>query len=359
MTAGEPAACQRCRVLVDGAEADAVCYTALTGAVRPGDHVLLNTTAVSLGLGSGGHHFIMWVLGRRSLGGRQGDDESHGHIVKLRYTPWQIRVLAAEEEGSPARQRILACRDLAGMPVVAAELHSQVAPVVAAALAVQPWLRVAYVMTDGGALPAAYSRTAAALVRRGWLRAVITAGHAFGGHWEAVNTASALLVARAVVGADLTVVAMGPGIVGTGTRLGFSGLEQAHVLDAAAALGGQPVAVLRLSGADARARHRGLSHHTETVGGFVRSPVWAPWPEPVPAPVPVDGRRAIERLASRHAVVAVPTAPLLSALRRAEVPLISMGRSLDDDPAFFLAAAAAGWLGARLASARVRRGGER
>ena len=36
---------------------------------------------------------------------------------------------------------------------------------------------------------------------------------------------SALAVARHVVGADAAVVVMGPGIVGTGTRLGFSGIE--------------------------------------------------------------------------------------------------------------------------------------
>ena len=47
---------------------------------------------------------------------------------------------------------------------------------------------------------------------------------------------SALAVARHVIGADAAVVAMGPGIVGTGTRLGFSGIEVGPALDAAAGL---------------------------------------------------------------------------------------------------------------------------
>ena len=54
----------------------------------------------------------------------------------------------------------------------------------------------------------------------------------------------------------------GPGIVGTATRLGFSGIEVGPVLDAAAGLGGAPIACLRVSFADPRARHRGVSHHS-------------------------------------------------------------------------------------------------
>src|SRR5206468_3996546 len=72
------------------------------------------------------------------------------------------------------------------------------------------------------------------------------------------------VVARQVARADAVVVAMGPGVVGTGTRLGYSAIEVGPVLDAAAALGGVPIACLRASSADPRPRHRGLSHHSAT-----------------------------------------------------------------------------------------------
>ena len=45
---------------------------------------------------------------------------------------------------------------------------------------------------------------------------------------------------------------------------------------------------------------------------------------------------------SGHQIVAVLTDGLLEALRKTPVALSTMGRGLDDDPAYFLAAAAAG-----------------
>ena len=60
------------------------------------------------------------------------------------------------------------------------------------------------------------------------------------------------LIAHAVV------VALGPGIVGTNTRLGFSGIEVGPVLDAAVGLHGTPIAALRAS-TSASIRSRGAS----------------------------------------------------------------------------------------------------
>ena len=90
----------------------------------------------------------------------------------------------------------------------------------------RPDARLAYVMTDGAALPLALSRPRRRrCATAGLIDATITCGHAFGGDYEAVSVYSALAVARHVVDADAAVVVMGPGIVGTGTRLGFSGIE--------------------------------------------------------------------------------------------------------------------------------------
>ncbi len=328
---------------VDGRHGRAVSYAGLCQPAQAGDRVLLNTTAVDLGLGSGGVHFVLAVAGRE-----ERDALPPGHLMKLRYTPEQIAVRGWEEGLAPDAAGFM---DLAGLPVVAGELHSQLTPVVlgaraAAAAGGRPAPRIAYVMTDGGALPAAFSRQVHALREAGLLAAVITAGHAFGGDLEAVSIHSALLAARLAVEADLAVVLMGPGILGTGTALGFSGVEQAWILDAAGALGGRPVAVARVSFADPRERHRGLSHHTRTnLGRLTHRRALVP----LPALDAAAERRRLERqivesgIAARHEVRWVERAPLEAALAEPPVPLESMGRTYADDPAFFLAAAAAGW----------------
>src|SRR5829696_7330772 len=108
-------------------EVDAISYDRLTGPVAVGDRVVLNTTAVALGLGTGGFHVVM------ARDGGPVEDPGPGHVIKARYTPSQVRVLAVEEEASPHRAAVAACTDLGGLPVVCAELHSMV-PVVAAAV---------------------------------------------------------------------------------------------------------------------------------------------------------------------------------------------------------------------------------
>ncbi len=331
---------------VEGGPARALNYVSLTGEVFPGDRVLLNTAAEALGLGSGGYHFVMSAEGRLPP-----ETPFPGHLMKLRYTPWQFPVRAVEEDltGVPP--------DLGGLPVVAGEIHSQLAPVVAGAMAgaasggTVP--RIVYVMTDGGALPLALSRQVARLKEEGLIAAAITAGHAFGGDHEAVTLPGALLAARHLARADLVVVAMGPGIAGTATALGFSGVEQATALDAAAALGGRPVAVARLSFADPRPRHRGLSHHTRTnLGLLVRSRVAVPLPSLAGAERRLVAAQLAESgISARHELPEVDAQPLEAALAALPVTLETMGRRYPEDAAFFFLAAAAGWFAAARADA--------
>ena len=82
-------------------------------------------------------------------------------MVKARYTPLQAIVLGVDEEASPHRAAMAAATDLGGMPVVVADLHSALPAIVAGVTATRPGARIAYVMTDGGALPAWFSRTLA------------------------------------------------------------------------------------------------------------------------------------------------------------------------------------------------------
>src|SRR5918995_3777717 len=167
----------------------------LIGPVAVGDRVVLNTTAVDLELGTGGWHVVHWNLARDGW-----DGPGPGHIMKLRYTSLQSDTGAAEEDHPDLPET------LGGVPVVACSLHSQVAVVAAVVHHLRPAARVAYVMTDGAALPLALSDLARRLRERGVVDITITAGHAFGGDLEAVSMPAALALARHVAAADIAIV---------------------------------------------------------------------------------------------------------------------------------------------------------
>ncbi|WP_344353532.1 DUF3866 family protein [Brachybacterium phenoliresistens] len=333
----------------------ALAYTELVGTPQVGETVDLNTNALRRGLGTGGDAIVV---------SRRDDSpdaaEIAGHMMKLRYTPMQTMVDALDDPASPHYARISHARDVEGMPVVVADLHSSLAPIVAGIRAEAPSARIVYVMTDGAALPAAYSRTLAALRERGLITASVTAGQAFGGDLEAVTVHSALLGARHVLEADVAVVIQGPGNLGTGTGWGFSGVQAGDVLNAAGVLGGAPIGALRVSEADERARHRGLSHHSATAYGRMtlvpaRFPVLAPrragdWVFHAQVTAQVE-QLIIEQAARRglvHELVEVPDDGLLAALQALPVRLSTMGRGLEEDPASFVYGALAGRAAASL-----------
>jgi hypothetical protein len=322
----------------------ALAYPKLTGRPEPGDQVLLNTGALDLGLGTGGYALVVAIPDRLPP-----DPQGPGHLVKARYTPMQATVLGADEQGSPYHDRLRDADSLDGVPVVVADLHSALPAVLAAFYAkrlasADPGqdIKVAYVMLDGGALPAWFSRTTSMLADHGWLAGTITVGQAFGGDLEAVTLHSGLLAARRVLGAELIVVSQGPGNLGTDTKWGFSGVASGEAVNAAAVLGGKPVASLRISEADARARHRGISHHSLTAYGRValaRADVVVP---ELPGEFGATVLEEAKPLAERHNLVTVSVAGLREVLAECPVPLSTMGRGLDEDLAYFLAAAAAG-----------------
>jgi hypothetical protein len=330
--------------LASGDAVRALGYSDIVGDLPPGARVLLNTTALERGLGTGGVAII--VAAPDHLPEPVNVRELDGHLVKARYTPGQTMVLGVDEQGSPNHERLRDADDLGGMPVVVADLHSALPAIIAGVRESAPDARVAYVMTDGGALPADFSRTVAGLREAGWLAACITVGQAYGGDLEAVNVHTGLLAAHLVVDADVAVVAQGPGNLGTGTRWGFSGTSAGEAVNAAGVLGGRPIASLRVSEADQRPRHRGLSHHSATAYGRVAL---------VPADVPVpdlmedlagyvrsQAQALCDSTGGRLTLVEVGCKGLDDALRATPVPLSTMGRGFDDDRLSFLASAVAG-----------------
>ena len=125
-------------------------------------------------------------------------------------------------------------------------------------------------------------------------------------------------------------------------------------MNAAGTLGGRPVGALRISGADERPRHRGLSHHSLTAYGRV---ALLPADLAVPdfahaAQLEISQAADVADLAESvlsgaasltlHRQVLVDLDGLDQALRRSPVRLSTMGRDFDGDPAYFLASAAAG-----------------
>lgn len=334
------------RVGTDEGEVEALAYPDLVGEPQVGDRVLLNVTALALGLGTGGFAMVVAIPDRLPA-----DRDEPGHVVKARYMPLQATVLAVDEQDSPHHEVLRDADSLDGMPVVVADLHSALTPILAGLRTDGGRPRVAYVMTDGGALPLGFSRAVGELTEAGWLAASVTVGQAFGGDVEAVTAHSGLLAARHVLGADVAIVTQGPGNLGTGTRWGFSGVASGEAVNAVGVLGGRAVAALRISEADPRERHRGLSHHSLTALGRVAT---APADIAVPA---LDGefgaevRRSAQVLSPPHRLVDVAVAELRAAVGAAPVVVSSMGRGLDEDPSYFVACAAAG----RLAAEMLRR----
>ena len=301
------------RLEVDGAPC--VAYPEATGPVALDDEVLVNVQARELELGSGGFD-VLYANLTRGLG---LPAEEGAHVMKLPYAPGQFATVHAEEGGELA-----AC--LEGMPVVCCTLHSQLA---AASAGLGDGLRVAYVQLEGGALPLGLSDSVRALRERGLLATTVSQGACFGGEVECVNAASALAWA-AGTGHEAAVCAVGPGIVGTGSRLGHGGVAAAAAASFAHALGGSPVLAVRVSSADERERHRGVSHHTRAVIELCRGEAKIAWPRGLEAPEWLDQPEEVDTHGWEEAC--------------AGLPLSHMGRGPDEEPWFFAAAFAAGRL---------------
>ena len=127
---------------------------------------------------------------------------------------------------------------------------------------------------------------------------------------------AAALAGREAQGYDAVVCAVGPGIVGTGSRLGHGALALADVANVASALGGRPVLAVR-DRTPTRATATGACRTT-------RSPCSSSaWPRSFP-----PGPRTVATAGWEAAC--------------AGLPLLHMGRGPEDDPGFFRAAYAAG-----------------
>jgi Protein of unknown function (DUF3866) len=292
----------------------------LVGEIREGDELILNTEARDLGLGSGGFDIVHVNLTR----GLEAPGADQATALKLNYTSLQHPVEPVEARRHEGTRRRI--------PVLVVSLHGQLAPAAWAAGRAAPDLQVGYIQTSGGALPGSLSEDVAGLRRRDLLCAHVTAGPAYGGELEALTVIGAL-EAAGPLGWDAVIVGPGPGIVGSGSELGHGGMEALDTAHASLILGLETLLAPRMSAADPRQRHRGLSHHTATVLRMLLGDVR------VPAPVgSLDELR--EACGDRHEIW--PRAAPVDEYAESGLPMTHMGRTVHEDRLFFAAALASG-----------------
>ncbi len=313
-----------------GTEVEGIFYRQLGKPPAAGEIVAANTLGLEMDLGTGG---VAIVFPRSGAGAPRNEN----HFVKLPYTPLQF----------PARLPGQA-RSLRDVPVVVLPLHSHLAPACCAAAVLRPGVRVSFVWQEGGALPVGLSRLTGVLKEKGLLDKIISTGSCFGGDLEAPNVYAGLLAAAEV--SDLALVGIGPGVVGTASGYGHGGMSAAVALNAACALGGEPVLAPRVSAGDLRSRHRGVSHHTRTVLEVTLQSCRVALPELVVGE-PATGLP--QGLPGTHRYVTVPFGAA-GLERRFRLTFESMGRSYQEDSVFFDAAAAAVALALGEASGEAR-----
>jgi hypothetical protein len=248
--------------------------------------------------------------------------------MKLNYSSLQHPVEPAEALQDDGESRPI--------PVLVLSLHGQLAPAAWAAARRASGMLVGYIQTAGGALPGGLSRDVAELRRRGLLCDHVTAGPAYGGEREALTVIGALRAAAGPLGWDAVIAGPGPGIVGSGSALGHGGMAALDTAHASLALEHETLIAARMSSGDPRDRHRGLSHHTETVLRMLLGSVQVP--------APAGDEAGLDRLrqacGERHEVR--PCEAAVDGYAASGLSASHMGRSIDEDRLFFAAALAAG-----------------
>lgn len=308
-------------------------YNKLTGIIEVNDTVLLNTTAVELGLGSGGYHFVL-----ANITGDRFSNIGEGHIMKLRYTPMQINCMTAEAQESPYHEVFNNFKSLNNLPIITGTLHSMLTPIALTLKYIAKKERIVYIMTDGGALPIWMSDTVKRLRSNGVLQGSITFGNAFGGDLECINVYTALIAAKEIMKADVVVISMGPGIAGTDTRYGFSSIEQGYIIDAVNNIEGKAIAVPRISFADRRSRHHGLSHHSRMTLGklcctkaIIALPILEKPKEDL-----LERQLKESGILGKHEMRFLKSIEVENLLKKEECQLEKMGKSYAQDKEYFI-----------------------
>lgn len=320
---------------LEGVDVPAISYRCFVGKVKPGDRVLVNTTAVEMGLGTGGYHFIIANLDSPLV-----HKEGEGHIMKIRYSPFQIAIPTVEETKEYAENESLHI----SCPVIVTSLHSQIAPVAIMINHFFKGSKTAVIINDSAALPVSFSVTLKKLKEKNLIDFTVSCGNSFGGTFEAVNLYSALVFSSNVKKADFIIVSAGPGLPGTTTMLGNGAINAVESLNAVYTLRMIPFFSLRMSCADSRERHRGISHHAETVLRLTHAKVKIVVPKikALDKNLKDKIKTQVKNLFTfpQLEIEQINAEGLIEVLLLHQELLKTMGRSMKEDPLFFAAAAA-------------------
>lgn len=301
LAAGDPGGpMQELEVRVGGDRRPAVADVALVGAAQVGDDVIVNVATPD-------------IVHANLTRGLEGTGTPGAQATKLAYTSLQHTVLPVED-GAPAESPFTLPT---GAPVAVCLTHAQLAPLAWAFHRAAPGGRLGLVQTAGAALPGGLSETVRLLRARGLLAGHVTAGPAYGGEAEALTTAGALQHGFTERYWHAAVCAPGPGTQESASALGHGGIVALESAHAAAAIGCQVVICPRTAAGS-------VSHPTRMLLELAL----------VPFLVAHSGERPRAGL-GRHT------------WRRGDTDLDAfadsgLARELEDDPAFFAAALAAG-----------------
>lgn len=326
-------------IIIENTKHKCINYNFLTGNIQISDKVLLNTTAIELKLGTGGFHFVVANLSNPTI-----NNLELGHIMKLKYTPIQMNCMAVEAQESQYHNIFNEVESIEGMPVIVGSLHSILAPCSIYLKSIRPDIKICYIMTEGGALPIYMSDIVKQLKTAGIIDKTITYGNAFGGDYECINIYTALIAAKEIAKADIIIVCMGPGIVGTDTKLGFSGVEQSSIADAVNKLKGYPTVIPRISFSDERVRHFGISHHSITVLKHLcctRTNIALPIIKNDKHMKYIQEQIVDQNIDSLHNIYYVDSKEIEEVLTKNTSYLKKMGKSFEEDKDYFISCAAA------------------
>jgi hypothetical protein len=294
----------------------ALADVALVGPSAIGDEVVVNILGLDPELGGAGFDLVHANLTR----GLRAEVAPAARATKLDYTSLQHGV-SPVEDSVPAAAPL---RLPSGAPVAVAFLHAQLTPLAWAFHQAAPGARLGYVQTAGGALSGGLSETMRLLRERSLFAGHVTSGPAFGGEAEALTTAGALHHGFAELHWHAAVCAPGPTATDPASALGHAGLVALESAHTAAALGCQVVVVIRRTSGDPRPHH-----HAATMLRLALVSLVAATPGDPPPP---DLRRHDWRRGDAD----------LDGFRASGLPARVLGRTLEEDPAFFSAALAAG-----------------
>lgn len=319
----------------------AILYLSITPRASINSEVIVNATSTTLKLGTGGMDIVTSVL--QSL--PQNITEPNGHIMKARYLPNQHSVLAVEAQESQYHLLFNKSFSLQEKKILISELHSMLPICFWAMDFLNHDRKMVAIISDEASIPLSLSNHVRDL-KKDKRFSTITIGQAFGGSYEAVNLVTALQFATEVLNADLILVTLGPGVVGTGTNYGFSGIVQASWANIINSLDGVPVWVPRLSEADKRERHKGISHHTLTP--LVKFTYGKKSVLPLPtvnSSIATTITKQVQELHLDDRIKWIKEEQLHEIvhhiLKKSTVPIKTMGRKYEDDPIFFLGVVAA------------------